>query len=73
MLSAIEETALKMGLRINVSKAEFLLVGAWAEPVTISLASGSIKQVTDFKYLGSWLMDSSKDFEVCKALAWNAR
>ena len=72
MLSAIEATALKVGLRINLSKTEFLLVGAWTEPVTISLASGSIKQVSDFKYLGSWLMDCSKDFEVRKALAWNA-
>ncbi len=48
------------------------MVGAWAKPVTISLASGSIKQLTDFKYVGSWLMDCSKDFEVCMALAWNA-
>ena len=60
MLSAIEATALKVGLRINLSKTEFLLVGTWTEPVTISLASGSIKQVTDFKYLGSWLIDCSK-------------
>jgi len=40
--------------------------------VTLSLSSGPIKQVDDFKYLGSWLMDSSKDFSVRKALAWNA-
>ena len=61
-----------MGLRINVSKTVFLLVGVWTEPVTISLVSGSIKQVSDFKYLGSWLMDCSKVFEVRKALSWNA-
>ena len=72
MLSSIESIAAEIGLRINVSKTEFLLVGIWKEAVTISLSSGPIKKVDDFKYLGSWLMDSVKDFEVRKALAWKA-
>ena len=28
--------------------------------------------VNDFKYLGSWLSDSTKDFRVREALAWKA-
>jgi len=72
MLSAIEETALKVGLRINLKKTEYLLVGNWTDPVIIFLTSGPIARVEDFKYLGSWLMNSTKDFEVRKALAWNA-
>ena len=43
-----------------------------AQSSTISLASESIKQVTDFKYLGWLLMDCSKDFVLRKALARNA-
>ena len=49
-----------------------MLVGPWDETVLLRVAKGAIKQVTDFKYLGSWLMDSSKDFEIRKALAWKA-
>jgi len=72
MLSAIENTALKVGLKINLKKTEYLLVGAWVDPVMISLSSGPLARVDDFKYLGSWLMNSMKDFEVRKALAWKA-
>ena len=73
MLSSIERVALRVGLRINRLKTEFILVGRWdAGPVVINLASGPIKQVDDFKYLGSWLRDSMKDFKVREALAWKA-
>jgi hypothetical protein len=47
-------------------------VGRWESPVCISLSTGSIKQVEDFKYLGSWLIDCSKDMKVREALAWKA-
>ena len=73
MLSAIERVALRVGLKINRSKTEFMLVGRWdATPPTITLASGPLRQVDDFKYLGSWLRDSMKDFKVREALAWKA-
>ena len=48
-------------------------VGRWdTGPVVLNLATGPIKQVDDFKYLGSWLRDSTKDFRVWDALAWKA-
>jgi hypothetical protein len=72
MLSSIERVALTVGLKVNVSKTEFMLVGKWNTPITISLSTGQIKQVADFKYLGSWLLDSTKDFKVREALAWKA-
>ena len=53
MVLAVERMALRVGLKINLSKTEFLLVGCWDTPVYIRLASGLIKQVDDFKYLGS--------------------
>ena len=37
-------------------------------PTTFS----TIKQVDDFTYLGSYIMDSEKDFKFRKALAWAA-
>ena len=30
------------------------------------------KVVNNFKYLGAWMSSSSKDFEIRKALAWQA-
>ena len=79
MLLSIETWAAKVGLKINHSKTEYMLVGNWeAERSTtagtrITLNSGSVlKEVADFKYLGSWLLNSTKDFLVRKALAWSA-
>ena len=75
MLMSIEGVAKKVGLMINVSKAEYILVGKlWesTEGFEIRLESGVLRKVNDFKYLGSWLLNCSKDFEVRRALAWNA-
>ena len=80
MLLSIETWAAKVGLKINHSKTEYMLVGNWeAERSTtagtrITLNSGSVlKEVADFKYLGSWLLNLTKDFLVRKALFWSAR
>lgn len=62
MLSNIEISAPRVGLLINLSLTEFLLVGSWNSLIQIKLSPGFIKQVSDFKYLGSWLMDCSKDY-----------
>jgi len=72
MLSSIEHHAHLVGLNINLKKTEYLLVGKFTESVELSLTSGLIKQVKDFKYLGSWLMNCEKDLSVRKELAWNA-
>ena len=72
MLSQIESCALKVGLKINRVKTEYLLVGDWDTSVSFNLSTGPIKKVDDFKYLGSWLMDCSKDLKVREALAWKA-
>jgi hypothetical protein len=72
MLNSIESFALKVGLKINRDKTEFMLIGNWVNKheILISLSSGKINAVDDFKYLGSWLLNSSKDFETRKILAW---
>ena len=44
-----------------------------SEPIYIhSLLNEDIKVVNNFKYLGAWMSSSSKDFEIRKALAWQA-
>jgi hypothetical protein len=72
MLNDIERVALKIGLKINRTKTEYILVGNWDAPVSLTISSGPIKKVDDFKYLGSWLMDCGKDLKVREALAWKA-
>ena len=73
LLSAIEREAAKVGLIINRKKTEFLTVGDIEIPKdSLVVSDGPIKQVDDFKYLGTWLMCSRKDFEVRKAVAWKA-
>ena len=72
MLSSIEYHAQLVGLSINLKKTEYILIGEFKESVDLSLNSGLIKQVKDFKYLGSWLMNCEKDFSVRKELAWKA-
>jgi hypothetical protein len=49
-----------------------MLVGKWPNKnnIKIMLSSGNINLVDDYKYLGSWLINSKKDFEVRKVLAW---
>ena len=65
MLNDIERVALKIGLKINRTKTEYILVGNGDAPVSLTISSGPIKKVDDFKYLGSWL-------KVREALAWKA-
>ena len=74
LLSNLEKWALKVGLRINQKKTEFILVGDWISKNlhTISTRDGPLKRVDDYKYLGSWLLNSDKDFRVRKELAWKA-
>ena len=56
-----------------------MLVGNWklerasGAGIHLTLSTGNeLKEVADFKYLGSWLLNSKKDFLVRKALAWSA-
>ena len=75
MALSIESIARQVGLKINVQKTEYILVGElWKSTANfeIRLSSGILKRVYDFKYLGSWLLNCHKDFEIRRALAWKA-
>jgi hypothetical protein len=79
MLLSVEKWALRVGLKINADKTEYLLSGDWSDlrnrkkEFSIKLSSGKVlKEVEDFKYLGSWLVSSMNDFKVRLASAWSA-
>jgi hypothetical protein len=68
----LEKAARKVGLRINQKKSEYILVGAWGDKKQrdIKVSTGTLKRVEDYKYLGSWLLNSKADFTIRKDLAW---
>ena len=70
LLQALEEAATHVGLYCNASKTEFTSTSH--NPTITTYAGNLIKHVQDFVYLGSHIMDSEKDFQIRKALAWSA-
>jgi hypothetical protein len=65
------EAAASVGLLINTSKTEYMALNC---PGNDKLSAGSdlLKQVNDFRYLGSMVASSLSDFKRRKALAWSA-
>ena len=70
LLTAVEQEALPAGLKINRKKTEYMLVGDFKSDPGLTVIEGPIARVDDFKYLGSWVVSSRKDFEVRRAQAW---
>ena len=72
LLQRLETEAANIGLHLNTKKME-LMAFNYKDPVELKTISGSnVKNVENFKYLGSWMMSTEKDFEIRKALAWSA-
>ena len=62
-----------VGLRLNIFKTEYIQVGDWKnEEASFPVNNSPLKKVEDYKYLGSWILNSEKDMRVRIALAWNA-
>ena len=74
LLSSLEKVAATVGLRINASKTEYILVGEWGlrRVKQIKVCAGPLKRVEDYKYLGSWILNSKEDFQIRKIAAWKA-
>ena len=62
----------QIGLKCNLGKTEFLTEGIDNPGQLTSLSGEKIKRVSDFKYLGSWIADSTRDIKTSKAIATNA-
>ena len=73
LLSSLEDTSAKVGLFLNAKKTEYMCVNGDDNPALILARDGTqLKEVSDFKYLGSFVADSKKDFLTRKAQAWKA-
>lgn len=73
LLISLEEAAAKVGLKLNSKKTECMLMNEDpTHPCITSMDGSHIKEVEDFKYLGSYVADSRKDFLARKGQAWNA-
>jgi len=75
ILTAVDKSAILVGLTINKSKTEYMVCGEVTadvgvqELVTLSVDAGLIVKVDDFRYLGGWLK-SSDDFRHRVPQAW---
>jgi hypothetical protein len=73
LLHDLEVAAEKVGLFMNASKTEFMTINIDPEEASINANSRDpLEQVQDFKYLGSYIADSRKDFNTRKGMAWTA-
>ena len=70
LLHSLEEAAAYVGLYCNAGKTEY--TSSSSDPRMKTLSGNTIKHVPDFKYLGAHIMDSEKEFQIRKALAWTA-
>ena len=72
LLHYIERTAKEVGLYINAEKTEFICLNQDASEDMISLNGHVIKQVEDFKYLGSLIASTEHDINIRLGKAWGA-
>ena len=73
LLISVEVASAKVGLFLNAKKTEYMKVNEDADHLPIFSKDGSqLNEVKDFKYLGSYVADSKKDFISCKGQAWSA-
>ena len=74
LLSSLEKAANCVGLYLNESKTEYLnhcqIIDSDFSIKTIN--GRELKCVQDYKYLGSFISDSVKDFKTRKGMAWSA-
>ena len=72
LLTQLEVEAAKVGLHLNGKKTKVMTYNQ-PGPVNITTRNGdSLEIVENFKYLGSWMESTEKDFEIRKALAWSS-
>ena len=63
LLASLEDASAKVGLFLNSKKTDYISLNEDADHLTIFSKDGSqLSEVKDFKYLGSYVADSKKDF-----------
>jgi sorting nexin-29 len=73
MLDSVIRYALLVGLQINVKKTQWLVVGKDSNTLdSLYVNNIPLEKVSDYKYLGVYIRNSSKEFSTRKAQAWEA-
>ena len=73
LLNRVELECAKVGLRLNAKKTKVITYNISPEHQPLTTTGGTVlKEVEDFKYLGSWVNSTEQDLKVRKALAWRA-
>ena len=73
LLHDLEHASNLVGLSMNVSRTKFMTININSVDTSINSIDGRpIEHVQDFKYLGSYIADSRKDFNTRKGMAWSA-
>ena len=71
----IADSAARFGLLFNISKTQYMFYNI-PRPVAyhdrVFVNGEPLEEVSDFKYLGSYVASSTKDIQVRKAQAWKA-
>ena len=72
LLHTIEKAAEEIGLSINTGKTKFISINQGINEVIKSLNGKNIKEVSDFKYLGSYIQSTEKYINIILAKSWAA-
>jgi len=72
LLSCVEAECSKVGLGLNAKKTEVMTYNIPGHNPLKSRSGSMLKEVDDFKYLGSWMESTEADIKRRKALAWGA-
>ena len=72
LLTRVETECAKVGLRLNAKKTEYIAYNLPAEHPPLRTVDGTVlREVNDFKYLGSWVNSTDRDVKDRRALAWS--
>lgn len=72
LLSHVEHSSAKLGLRINAKKTKVMACNMEHPPLIRTRTGDILEIVDDFKYLGSYTVSTEKDVNARKGQAWRA-
>ncbi|XP_038070002.1 uncharacterized protein LOC119739220 [Patiria miniata] len=72
LLTSLENAAAKVGLFLNAKRTEYMTINEESHYPIYTSDGTQLKEVSDFRYLGSYVADSKKDFFTRKGIAWSA-
>ena len=73
LLSSLEIASTRVGMFLNAKKTKYMTINVDVNHPPVTAHNGKVlEEVTDFKYLGSYVADSRKDFMTRKRQAWDA-